>query len=432
MARPSLCRVAIKDPAARAALCLPLRQDDAMHALRSLLALTPLLAAVAVGCAGAEPVDGESVDEGGDAISTQGGSISRTEVLSRAQHWVDEHVMYSEQQSDAAPDGDGHDYRPDCSGFVSMAWHLPKLSSGWDYNTSSLGSSSLKTVLGSYDDLQPGDALLGVGYGHVVLFDKWANSSHTQMWIYQESDYGIPAEHVSQGTSWYHANGFEPIRYNRVTGSSGGSTGGGGSSSSCSVHSDHKLYCDDTAGAAMYASATTSSAVVNHLRTANSWFTCWGTGQLHAGGNTTWYYTEGDDNSSYGWVPAVDLDTTSAFDANPTAQGLAACPGASPPPPADDPSCDVHSDGKLYCGNASGAPIHSSDTNASSVVNHLRTTTSWFTCWSTGDLHAGGNHTWYYTEGDDNATWGYVPAVDLDTTSAFDSNPSARGLAACH
>ncbi|HEY4117054.1 MAG TPA: glycoside hydrolase domain-containing protein [Byssovorax sp.] len=204
--------------------------------------------------------------------------------------------------------------------------------------------------------------------------------------------------------------------------------------SDCSVHSDGKLYCSDTSGSAMYASATTSSAVVNHLRTSDSWFTCWGTGQLHAGGNTTWYYTEGDDNSSYGWVPAVDLDTTSAFDANPSAAGLAKCTSSSndpPPPSSDDPSCDVHSDGKLYCGDTSGAAMYASDTTSSAVVNHLRTSDSWFTCWGTGQLHAGGNTTWYYTEGDDNSSYGWVPAVDLDTTSAFDSNPSARGLAEC-
>ena len=41
-------------------------------------------------------------------------------------------------------------------------------------------------------------------------------------------------------------------------------------------------------GAAMYASDNYTSGVVNHLRTTESWFKCWGTGQLHAGGNTTW------------------------------------------------------------------------------------------------------------------------------------------------
>ncbi|HEY4119804.1 MAG TPA: glycoside hydrolase domain-containing protein [Byssovorax sp.] len=103
--------------------------------------------------------------------------------------------------------------------------------------------------------------------------------------------------------------------------------------SACSVHSDGRLYCTDTAGSAMYADPTTSSAVVDHLETTNSWFQCWGTGQLHSGGNTTWYYTQGDDEGAWGWVPAADLDTTSAFDANPTAAGLAACGATAPPPP---------------------------------------------------------------------------------------------------
>jgi len=168
----------------------------------------------------------------------------------------------------------------------------------------------------------------------------------------------------------------------------------------------------------------------------DSWFKCWGTGDRHAGGNTTWYYTLGDDNDNWGWVPAVDLSTTSSFDANPSAHGLAQCAGQAPPPPPppppEDPHCGVHADKKLYCSNADDAAMRASDHLSSSVVNHLRTTTSWFTCWGTGDRHAGGNTTWYYTLGDDNGNWGWVPAVDLDTTSAFDANPSAHGLPRCN
>lgn len=43
------------------------------------------------------------------------------------------------------------------------------------------------------------------------------------------------------------------------------------------------------------------------------------------GGNTTWYHTQGDDRGAWGWVPAVDLQTPDALDANPAAVGLAAC-----------------------------------------------------------------------------------------------------------
>jgi hypothetical protein len=210
-------------------------------------------------------------------------------------------------------------------------------------------------------------------------------------------------------------------------------SGGGGNPpqppSSCGVHSDGKLYCDNTAGSAMYASDNFSSSVVNHLRTTSSWFKCWADGEEHSGGNKTWYYTLGDDNDNWGWVPAVDLDTSSSFDANPSAQGLAECAPSLPPLPSN---CNVHSDGKLYCVNASGAAMYASANFSSSVVNHLRTTDSWFTCWGTGQLHPGGNTTWYYTLGDDTGSWGWVPAVDLDTPSSFDANPSAYGLPHCH
>ncbi|HET9621039.1 MAG TPA: phage tail tip lysozyme [Kofleriaceae bacterium] len=99
----------------------------------------------------------------------------------------------------------------------------------------------------------------------------------------------------------------------------------GTTNSGCSVHSDSKLYCTNTAGAAMRATPTNNGTIVNHLRTTFSFFECWGTGDLHAGGNHTWYRTIGDDNANRGWIPAVDLNTTSAFDANPSAQGLPHC-----------------------------------------------------------------------------------------------------------
>ncbi|WP_394835950.1 M23 family metallopeptidase [Pendulispora rubella] len=105
----------------------------------------------------------------------------------------------------------------------------------------------------------------------------------------------------------------------------GKNCGGGGGA--CSVHSDdQKLYCANTSGANMRSTPRNGGTIVNHLRTSYSWFTCWGTGDKHAGGNTTWYYTQGDDNANFGWVAAVDLSTTSEFDSNPSAHGLKKCP----------------------------------------------------------------------------------------------------------
>jgi beta-lactamase class A len=81
--------------------------------------------------------------------------------------------------------------------------------------------------------------------------------------------------------------------------------------------------------------------------------------------------------------------------------------------------------------NDPNTPMHEDATAGSPVVDTLRTTHSWFKCWTTGELHAGGNTTWYFTQGDDNGAWGFVPAAALETTSDFDANPSAQGMPKC-
>jgi hypothetical protein len=217
-------------------------------------------------------------------------------------------------------------------------------------------------------------------------------------------------------------------------GGGGGGGAGGAGDTACSVRSNGRLYCRNTPNVAMHAQPTSASAVVNHLRTAYSYFECWGTGQLHAGGNTTWYKTIGDDNANRGWIPAVNLATTSQFDRNPSAAGLARCSGSSTGiggGGAGSTTCSVRSNGRLYCRNTPNVAMHAQPTSASAVVNHLRTAYSYFECWSTGQLHAGGNTTWYKTIGDANANRGWIAAVHLSTTSQFDRNPSAAGLARC-
>jgi hypothetical protein len=95
----------------------------------------------------------------------------------------------------------------------------------------------------------------------------------------------------------------------------------------CVIYRDGKLYCGNTPGADMFRRPASSSDVVNHLLTAYSWFTCWGTGEVHAGGNTTWYFTDGDVRGAPdGWLPGVELHTPSAFDADPAAYGFLPCP----------------------------------------------------------------------------------------------------------
>jgi len=135
---------------------------------------------------------------------------------------------------------------------------------------------------------------------------------------------------ANRQTSWFTGGGLAETPAGGDDGGSGGGGGGGtvgGSAGpgNCAVRSDKRLYCTNAGGAAMRSEPNLSSTVVNHLRTTFSWFECWGTGQLHAGGNTTWYKTLGDDNANRGWIPAVDIATSADFDHDPSAIGLPRC-----------------------------------------------------------------------------------------------------------
>jgi Repeat of unknown function (DUF346) len=135
--------------------------------------------------------------------------MSRDAMLTRAQSWIDAHVMYSESACYSNSYGS---YRTDCSGYVSMAWGLYH-----SYTTSTLGSVSTPIARA---DLQPGDALLDAGT-HVALFVRWSDAANTAPVVDEESDYGLPALQ----TTWSAATAsrYTPVRYNNVTGGSGSS-----------------------------------------------------------------------------------------------------------------------------------------------------------------------------------------------------------------
>lgn len=94
----------------------------------------------------------------------------------------------------------------------------------------------------------------------------------------------------------------------------------------CDVRDDGKLHCTNRADAPLRAEPNSTAAIVNTLRTTKSYFECWGPGEPHAGGNSTWYYTLGEDTPAYGWLPGVMLNTPDEFDADPSAYGLRRCP----------------------------------------------------------------------------------------------------------
>ncbi|MFE3578275.1 FG-GAP repeat domain-containing protein [Streptomyces vinaceus] len=140
------------------------------------------------------------------STSTVGGSITRTEMINRAQYWVDQGVPYSQQAS--YRDQQGRLYRTDCSGLVSMAWHLPTSATTWTL-------PNYSTKLASLDDLQPGDALNNIN-AHVVLFAGWTDSSRTVANIIEHARPGTDARRSTYTRSYITSNGFKPYRYNKV------------------------------------------------------------------------------------------------------------------------------------------------------------------------------------------------------------------------
>jgi len=141
-------------------------------------------------------------------------AITRAEIIRRARKWVTEKVPY---RTDAYwSDG----YRQDCSGYVSMAWNLPR--NEW---TGSLASYAEKI---SKSELQPGDILLfhnaadPVQGSHVVLFGGWSDTGRTSYLAYEMT----PPHAVARTTPyayWSNSSRYVPYRYKGVTASRAGS-----------------------------------------------------------------------------------------------------------------------------------------------------------------------------------------------------------------
>lgn len=140
--------------------------------------------------------------------SAIGGTVSRTEVMSRGQNWVNRRIPYSQTRYATDPDG-AHRYRQDCSGYVSMMWHLRT-----SYTTYTLNQVSTPI---SWASLRKGDAILRAS-SHVVMFAGWIDAAHTRMYVYEEAHTGTTARHISYYKSYFTGNGYHPIRYNRISG----------------------------------------------------------------------------------------------------------------------------------------------------------------------------------------------------------------------
>ncbi|WP_406115862.1 hypothetical protein [Kitasatospora purpeofusca] len=141
--------------------------------------------------------------------SSVDGQITRSEVITRAQYWLDKGLTYN--QSGSYPDSSGRNYRTDCSGYVSMAWHL-----GASPSTQFLPGYSTEI---SRSDLKPGD-ILNSFYDHVILFEKWDDAAHTKFSYYSFGS--TPVKHnsnisINAATFDSHPNGdYKALRYNKI------------------------------------------------------------------------------------------------------------------------------------------------------------------------------------------------------------------------
>ncbi|WP_157183370.1 hypothetical protein [Sciscionella marina] len=151
---------------------------------------TVLAAAVGAASLGTAPAGAAAT--GHAAHEHSAASISRATVMQRAAAWIGKKSYTYSDGTYPGPGGKGR-YRGDCSGFVSMALHLP----GPGPNTVGLAGdvTPIKAT-----QLQQGDLLgnLGSGTGgqagHVQLFVKWADAKHTKVTVAEQG-------HLSQGGS---------------------------------------------------------------------------------------------------------------------------------------------------------------------------------------------------------------------------------------
>ena len=161
------------------------------------------------------------------ATSSIGGPISPSEMMSRAQYWVNNNVPYTESGATAA-DPEGTQYREDCSGFVSMAWHLNTSlivtdPAPYDFtNVDGTPNTAYDTGIGAFSNLQQGDAM-AYPHQHIFLFNQWTNKANGDFTYYAESNpndptHGpTPANINDANLEGWPKSGYVGLRYNNVT-----------------------------------------------------------------------------------------------------------------------------------------------------------------------------------------------------------------------
>jgi hypothetical protein len=156
---------------------------------------------------------GRALQPGGRTVAASPGpSITREQIIARAESWLHPPVPYS---MNAYKDG----YRTDCSGYVSMAWRT-----NGNYWTGDLHTIGVPIA---FTALRPGDMLLfhnlanPVDGSHVVIFHRWTGAVGGDFYMYEQSP------EVTKYRTWssaqrpddpskYRLQDYKPFRYVNV------------------------------------------------------------------------------------------------------------------------------------------------------------------------------------------------------------------------
>ncbi|MDQ0684069.1 hypothetical protein QF032_003021 [Streptomyces achromogenes] len=166
---------------------------------------------------------GQSTRPGGTAGPVVTPATTRADIIGRAGEWVSAQVPYSM----SAYWWDG--YRQDCSGFVSMAWNLPR--NEWTGSLHQFGTRISKEELGPGDILlfhNPSDPEKG---SHVVLFGGWTDYTHSYYVVYEQTR-PTTRRQATPYAYWSNSDRYVPYRYKGLrpaaqsTGEESGARGG--------------------------------------------------------------------------------------------------------------------------------------------------------------------------------------------------------------
>lgn len=187
-----------------------------------------ILLAVALAASGAfvAPTPGRAApasparDHGGPTARNYGGPVARTQVMLRGLDWLRRDVAYSQDNRKAVWDRSrGRRYRPDCSGFVAMAWALDPRRAGLGRAPVTWELPAVSTRV-RWDQLRRGDILLRLDPAnrareHVRLFAGWADRGRTRAWVLEQSGRadGMRRKAVAVAEA---RRGYLPYRYRNI------------------------------------------------------------------------------------------------------------------------------------------------------------------------------------------------------------------------